>query len=581
MAHLYVLRTARPAGSQISKMAIYHLSASIIGRSAGRSVTAAAAYRAAAKIEDQTTGIVHNYDRKQGVDHSEILSPISASLENDWLTNREKLWNKVEAIERRKDAQLAREVTIAIPYELPREEKIALVREYVESIYVVAGMVADVNLHHLEGNNPHAHILLTMRNLETTPDGLIEFGLKNTDWNSKSLLLEQRKSWEEIANKYLANSGIDTRIDCRSLEDQGSPFIPQIHVGVHAIAMKNKGIPTDRSEEFDRIESANNDIREQLEKIYRRENEDIEEENNYEEEEKVEDNEVIEEEHKDTTNINPEIITDDKYREAHISAYKFFIFNENLKQKNENIKKYRSRKKSNIIADEDKFINLSFLELDELRAIPITAKEYSEKMGKLKLNEDENVYRTLERRDQRSLAKLRNQLIKSTMIEIKENSSALSKAKNLEYNLQRLEPLCQEYKDLCNIMNIAGTANSFISLDRELNQAKTLEGLTIAARVISGIMTNSTKELMYVCEKAELKISELVIKKNREEKNKISEVEQNITPKIVLDVEAKIVPEYLTPEELLEKELKEAYELAETNMPEIDEEEFEDYSLDY
>ena len=268
MAHLYVLRTARPAGSRILQMAIYHLSASIIGRSAGRSVTAAAAYRAATKIEDQTTGIVHNYDRKQGVDYSEILSPISANLESDWLTDREKLWNKVETIERRKDAQLAREITIAIPYELPREEKIALVREYVKNTYIAAGMVADVNLHHLEGNNPHAHILLTMRNLETMPDGGIEFGLKNTDWNSKKILLEQRKTWEEAANKYLASNGLDTKIDCRSLEEQGSPFIPQIHVGVHAMAMKNKGIPTDRSEEFDRIENANNDIREQLEKIY-------------------------------------------------------------------------------------------------------------------------------------------------------------------------------------------------------------------------------------------------------------------------------------------------------------------------
>jgi MobA/MobL family len=254
-------------------MAIYHLSASIIKRSAGRSVTAAAAYRAAAKIEDLKTGIIHDYGRKQGVDYSEMISPVSpnSNSSNQWLTNRAELWNKIELIEKRKDAQLAREVTIAIPTELSKPEQIALVREYVNTNYVAAGMIADINLHHLDGDNPHAHILLTMRNLQTSPAGVVEFGLKNTDWNSKELLLAQRKSWEEVANKYLAARGFDARIDCRSLEEQGSPFIPQIHVGVHAMAMKRKGIATDRGEEFDRIEAANNDIRARLEGIYQQE----------------------------------------------------------------------------------------------------------------------------------------------------------------------------------------------------------------------------------------------------------------------------------------------------------------------
>ena len=252
-------------------MAIYHLSASIIKRSAGRSVTAAAAYRAAAKIEDITTGLVHDYTRKKGVDYSEILSPISASLGNEWLTDRQELWNKIEGVERRKDAQLAREITLGIPRELSRPEQIALVREYVQTNYVAAGMVADVNLHHLNGDNPHAHILLTMRNLQTTPEGVVEFGLKNTDWNNKDLLLTHRKSWEEIANKYLANYGSDIKIDCRSLKEQGSEFIPQIHVGVHAMAMHRKGKSTDRSDEFARIEAENNDIRARLERTYEEE----------------------------------------------------------------------------------------------------------------------------------------------------------------------------------------------------------------------------------------------------------------------------------------------------------------------
>jgi len=252
-------------------MAIYHLSASIVKRSAGRNVTAAAAYRAAAKIEDITTGLVHDYTRKKGVDYSEIISPISTSPGNEWLTNRQELWNKIEQIEKRHDAQLAREVTIALPCELSRSEQIALVREYVQTNYVAAGMIADVNLHHLDGDNPHAHILLTMRDLQTSPEGTVKFGLKNTGWNSKDLLLTHRKSWESITNKYLEMSSSEARIDCRSLKDQESEFIPQIHVGVHAMAMKRRGIPTDRGEEFDRIQAANDDIRARLERAYRQE----------------------------------------------------------------------------------------------------------------------------------------------------------------------------------------------------------------------------------------------------------------------------------------------------------------------
>ena len=201
MAHLYVVPTCalyrglKPRAS----MAIYHLSASIVKRSAGRSVTAAAAYRAGSKIEDLTTGIVHDYTRKQGVDYREIISPVFINtIGSEWLLDREQLWNKVEQIEKRKDAQLSREITIAIPTELDRASQIESVREYVRSNFVERGMIADINLHHLNGENPHAHILLTMRNLQTSPEGKIEFGLKNTDWNSKELLLAQRKSWQEV-----------------------------------------------------------------------------------------------------------------------------------------------------------------------------------------------------------------------------------------------------------------------------------------------------------------------------------------------------------------------------------------------
>ena len=161
-------------------MAIYHYSASVIGRSNGQSAVAAAAYRSGAKIEDIRTGIVHDYTRKSGVDHSEIIIPELPTIDTSWLTNRAELWNKVEASERRHDSQLAREIDIAIPTELDRETQIALVQEYVRTNYVANGMVADINFHNLQSNNPHCHVLVTMRSL-IVADGQIYFGNKNRE----------------------------------------------------------------------------------------------------------------------------------------------------------------------------------------------------------------------------------------------------------------------------------------------------------------------------------------------------------------------------------------------------------------
>lgn len=253
-------------------MAIYHHSASVVKRSSGKSAVAGAAYRAGEKIEDLRTGLIHDYTKKNGVDHSEIIIPHMPTVDNSWLKDRAQLWNKVEAFEKRHDSQLAREINIAIPTELDRPTQIALVREYVKTNYVERGMVADVNFHDLESNNPHAHIMLTMRDL-IVANGRVEFGNKNRDWNSKDLLIEQRQSWETLANKYLATAGHDIKIDCRSLAEQEIDRIPQIHLGKNATAMRAKGIPTERGDRYDQIDLANAEIRSRLEETYNIENE--------------------------------------------------------------------------------------------------------------------------------------------------------------------------------------------------------------------------------------------------------------------------------------------------------------------
>ena len=197
-------------------MASYHLAVSIIKRSAGRSATAAAAYRAAERIDDARSGESHDYTRKGGVLATAILAPASAP---DWVQDRATLWNTVEQIEKRKDAQVAREITLALLRELSPEDRRALVEEWAQDRLVSRGMVADVAIHapHREGDNDnhHAHILITTREID--PEG---FGKKNRDWNDKALVEEWRESWAEAQNRALERSGFAERVDHRSLEAQ-------------------------------------------------------------------------------------------------------------------------------------------------------------------------------------------------------------------------------------------------------------------------------------------------------------------------------------------------------------------------
>ena len=141
-------------------MAIYHCSIKIIKRSQGRSAVAAAAYRSGENLINEWDGMTHDYTRKGGVVHTEILLPMYAPLA---FQDRSALWNSVEKIEKSRNAQLAREIEIALPVELNRKEQIGLIRDYAQNTFVSMGMCADVAIHDKGDGNPHAHILLTMR----------------------------------------------------------------------------------------------------------------------------------------------------------------------------------------------------------------------------------------------------------------------------------------------------------------------------------------------------------------------------------------------------------------------------------
>jgi len=134
-----------------------------MGRGKGKSAVAAAAYRAGEKIKNEYDGVTHDYTRKGGIFHTEILLPEHAPPE---YADRAVLWNAVERVEKAKNSQLARELEIALPRELTKEENITLVREYINQHFVAAGMCADIAIHQTDGDNPHAHIMLTMRPIE-------------------------------------------------------------------------------------------------------------------------------------------------------------------------------------------------------------------------------------------------------------------------------------------------------------------------------------------------------------------------------------------------------------------------------
>jgi ATP-dependent exoDNAse (exonuclease V) alpha subunit len=197
-------------------VAIYRFSAQVIGRSSGRSATAAAAYRAGVEIVDQRTGLVHDYTRRSGVESAFVVAPESAPA---WAHDRAALWNAVELGEKRKDAQLTREVQLALPHELDAEQRRALVERFVREQWVSAGMVADVALHapDQEGDdrNQHAHVMLTLRSIG--PEG---FGPKVREWNDKARLEGWREAWQEHANRALELAGRSERIDHRSLAAQ-------------------------------------------------------------------------------------------------------------------------------------------------------------------------------------------------------------------------------------------------------------------------------------------------------------------------------------------------------------------------
>ena len=267
---------------EVIPIAIYHCNIGIVSRGKGKSAVAAATYRSGEKITNEWDGMTHDYTRKRGVVHTEILLPPHAPPS---FSDRATLWNSVELYEKAGNAQLAREIDAALPIELSREEQIRLVREYCSSQFVSRGMCVDYAIHDTGKGNPHCHIMLTMRPLDERgawaakskkeydldengerirlPSGRYKtHKVDLTGWNDKDNTLLWRKAWADYTNDFLERNGSPERIDHRSNAERGIDEIPTVHMGVAACQMEKKGIATEKGELNRNIQKANRLIRE-------------------------------------------------------------------------------------------------------------------------------------------------------------------------------------------------------------------------------------------------------------------------------------------------------------------------------
>ena len=232
-------------------MAIYHLSAQIISRKAGRSSTAAAAYRSGERIVDERTGEIHDYRRKGGVSHTEIVMPSGS----DWAPTRSELWNAVEAKNKRADSQVAREFLVALPDELNESQRRELATAFARELADKYQIAVDVAIHAPgkgDQRNHHAHILTSTNKVQGHGFGnkareldFVAHNMAGKVGQANEIDLV-RERWEQLANQALEKAGQEARIDHRSLEAQGiTDRMPGVHLGPTATAIERSGRESD------------------------------------------------------------------------------------------------------------------------------------------------------------------------------------------------------------------------------------------------------------------------------------------------------------------------------------------------
>ena len=248
-------------------MAIYHCTTKTVNRSSGRTAVASMAYRAGEKLKDERTGLTHDFTRKDGVAHSEIVSNLDIEID------RSELWNLAEQSENRKDARTAREWVIALPDELDADQRKDLAKEFATALVDRYGVIADLAIHEPSkgGNdkNHHAHIMLTTRKAELDPDNKLilttkaDIELSNTKRKSLDMSTTQeeikaiRTKWADLANHALEKAGHSEKIDHRSYADQNNGLQATIHEGTKVTQLRRQGINTEISRFNDNVTQHN------------------------------------------------------------------------------------------------------------------------------------------------------------------------------------------------------------------------------------------------------------------------------------------------------------------------------------
>ena len=218
-------------------------------RRKGQSAVSAAAYRRGERLYDRYYGRTYDFTRKTGIVFKRVLLPSNAP---DRFYDSEILWNEVESSEKRHDSRLAREVEISLPRSLRFADQVRMVIRYVKRCYISRGMCADISIHDKGDRNPHAHIMLTTR--EMTENG---FGKKNREWDKRNNVELWRKEWENEINHEFERQGLTTRVNHLSYERQGIDRTPTKHLGAYVNKLKKRGIETNLSKENDYIYKEN------------------------------------------------------------------------------------------------------------------------------------------------------------------------------------------------------------------------------------------------------------------------------------------------------------------------------------
>ncbi|WP_172458199.1 Ti-type conjugative transfer relaxase TraA [Legionella quinlivanii] len=204
-------------------MAISYANISVHSRSKGHSAVAAAAYRAGMKLYDERLGLTYDFSHRHDVKYSELLLPEGA--EQDF-TDRQFIWNEVERAETRKNAQVCKDVMLALPKELDLIQQIELAKRFAQTHFVDKGIPADVSIHDHGDGNPHAHILITTRRLEQTQFSKHKARDLNPQF-AKGFITEKEQwhhQWRDFQNAYFEEKGIDLIVDLNHI-------IPERHHG--------------------------------------------------------------------------------------------------------------------------------------------------------------------------------------------------------------------------------------------------------------------------------------------------------------------------------------------------------------